>query len=101
MFIFYASILLFLTTPKFHKITKRHRNPVPCLPQERGVDAMVFTLKQRFKQSGVTLPLEKQAGATYRLGSRKLQLSIRHSRLNVRLGSSYIDFLEYLSKAAL
>ena len=33
MFIFYASILLFLTTPKFHKITKRHRNPVPCLPQ--------------------------------------------------------------------
>ena len=100
---------------------------------ERSVDAMVFNLKQRFKQSGVTLPLEKQSGAVYRLGSRKLQvnrrctphatprpplalhrsishacvravlvqLSIRNSRLTVRVGGNFIDFLEYLSKAAL
>ena len=62
---------------------------------------MVFNLKQRFKQSGVTLPLEKTSGATYRLGSRKLQLSVRNGRLTVRVGSNNIDFLEYLSKAAL
>lgn len=62
---------------------------------------MVFNLKQRFKQSGVTLPLEKHAGTVYRLGSRKLQLSIRNSRLMVRVGTTYTDFLEYLSKAAL
>ena len=69
---------------------------------EASVDAKVFDLKQRFKQSGVTLPLEKQSGAVYRLGSRKLQLSIRNSRLTVRVGSSnFIDFLEYLSKAAI
>jgi len=68
---------------------------------ERAVDGMVFNLKQRFKQSGVTLPLEKHAGTVYRLGSRKLQLSIRNSRLMVRVGASYTDFLEYLSKAAL
>ena len=68
---------------------------------ERAVDGMVHNLKQRFKQSGVTLPLEKHAGTVYRLGSRKLQLSIRNSRLMVRVGSSYTDFLEYLSKAAL
>ena len=30
---------------------------------EQNVEAMVFNLKQRFKQSGVTLPLEKQSGA--------------------------------------
>lgn len=68
---------------------------------ERAVDAMVYNLKQRFKQSGVTLPLDKQNGAVYRLGSRKLQLSIRNNRLTVRVGSNNIDFLEYLSKAAL
>jgi len=71
------------------------------LEAERSVDAMVFNLKQRFKQSNVTLPLEKQSGSVYRLGSRKLQLAIRNTRLTVRVGSNYIDFLEYLSKAAL
>ncbi len=40
---------------------------------------MVFNLKQKFKQSGVTLPLEKHAGAVYRLGSRKLQARARSS----------------------
>jgi len=69
--------------------------------EERQVDAMVLNLKQRFKQSKVTLPLEKHQGTVYRLGSRKLQLSIRNSRLMVRVGSTYCDFLEYLSKAAL
>ena len=68
---------------------------------EYQVDGMVFNLKQRFKQSGVTLPLEKANGVVYRLGTRKLQLSIRNSRLTVRVGNSYLDFLEYLSKAAL
>ena len=68
---------------------------------EQAVDAMVFNLKQRFKQSGVTLPLEKQSGPVFRLGSRKLQLSIKNGRLTVRVGQNYIDFLEYLSKAAL
>ena len=67
---------------------------------EQNVEAMVFNLKQRFKQSGVTLPLEKQSGGVYRLGSRKLQLSVRSNRLTVRVGSTYTDFLEFLSKAA-
>ena len=57
--------------------------------------------RRRFKQSNVTLPLEKQSGSVYRLGSRKLQLAIRNTRLTVRVGTNYIDFLEYLSKAAL
>uniref|UniRef100_A0A7S2IC50 Uncharacterized protein n=1 Tax=Haptolina brevifila TaxID=156173 RepID=A0A7S2IC50_9EUKA len=69
--------------------------------EERQVDTMVVNLKARFKQSRVTLPLEKHQGTVYRLGSRKLQLSIRSSRLMVRVGSTYCDFLEYLSKAAL
>ena len=34
-------------------------------------------------------------------GAGKLQLSLRNSRLTVRVGSNFIDFLEYLSKAAL
>lgn len=68
---------------------------------ERGVDAMVDNLKQRFKQSGVVLPLEKHSGCVYRLGARKLSLNIRNSRLMVRVGGGYCDFLEYLSKAAL
>ena len=68
---------------------------------DHNVEAMVFNLKQRFKQSGVTLPLEKQSqGGVYRLGSRKLQLSVRSNRLTVRVGQNYTDFLEFLSKAA-
>ena len=68
---------------------------------DQNVEAMVFNLKQRFKQSGVTLPLEKQqAGGLYRLGSRKRQLSVRNHRLTVRVGNNYTDFLEFLSKAA-
>ena len=73
----------------------------PEAEAERAVDRMVYHLKQRFKQSGVTLPLEKQTGTLYRLGSRKLQLSVRNSRLMVRVGSNFSDFLEYLSMAAL
>ena len=33
---------------------------------------MVENLKQRFRQSGVALPLEKHAGTVYRLGAKKL-----------------------------
>ena len=43
----------------------REREPVQSgvdAEAERGVEEMVFQLKQRFKQSGVTLPLEKHAG---------------------------------------
>ena len=68
---------------------------------ERQVDSMVENLKLRFKQSGVTLPLEKHAGCVYRLGSRKLSLNIRNARLMVLVGCGYCDFLEYLSKATL
>lgn len=68
---------------------------------ERAVSAMVDNLKQRFRQSGVTLPLEKHSGTVYRLGAKKLTLNIRSSRLMVRVGGGYCDFLEYLSKASI
>ena len=75
-------------------------NELPT-PPEREEDEAMGNLKQRFKQSGVTLPLEKQSqGGVYRLGSRKLQLSVRSNRLTVRVGQNYTDFLEFLSKAA-
>ncbi|KAL1528244.1 hypothetical protein AB1Y20_009602 [Prymnesium parvum] len=81
----------------------RHgQEPPPPDPEtERQVDSMVENLKLRFKQSGVTLPLEKTSGCVYRLGSRKLALNIRNNRLMVRVGNGYCDFLEYLSKATL
>ena len=44
--------------------------------------------------------IRDRTGGVYRLGSRKLQLSVRSNRLTVRVGSSYTDFLEFLSKAA-
>ena len=65
---------------------------------EYQVDGMVFNLK-RFKQSGVTSP-SKANGVVYRLGTRKLQLSIRNSPHGAG-GQLLLDFLEYLSKAAL
>ena len=68
---------------------------------ERAVDGMVDSLKARFEQSGVSLPLEKHAGCVYRLGQRKLSLNIRNNRLMVRVGGGFCDFLEYLSKASL
>ena len=36
---------------------------------------MVQNLKQRFRQSGVALPLEKHSGCVYRLGAKKLSSS--------------------------
>ena len=81
----------------------------PCAPSigaeqesaERAVDGMVDSLKTRFEQSGVSLPLDKHTGCVYRLGQRKLSLSIRNNRLMVRVGGGFCDFLEYLSKASL
>ena len=61
---------------------------------------MVQNLKQRFRQSGVALPLEKHLGCVYRLGAKKLS-TLRNSRLMVRVGGGYADFLEYLSKASI
>ena len=58
-------------------------NPADIDPAERAVEAMVENLKQRFRQSGVALPLEKHAGTVYRLGAKKLALNIRSSRLMV------------------
>ena len=73
----------------------------PAAAAEAEVDVMVQNLKQRFRQSGVALPLEKHSGCVYRLGAKKLSLNLRNSRLMVRVGGGYADFLEYLSKASI
>ena len=72
----------------------------PAAAAEAEVDVM-RDLKQRFRQSGVALPLEKHSGCVYRLGAKKLSLNLRNSRLMVRVGGGYADFLEDLSKASI
>ena len=75
----------------------------------------VDSLKRRFAQSGVQLPLEhlggvgmghvgggaRGGGRMYRLGASTLELSVRGGSLVVRVAEGYCDFLEYLSKASL
>lgn len=69
------------------------------------LEAHVSSLKQRFRQSGVPLPLWKQPGEgpnVYRLGKSRLELGIADERLVVRQhGGHSVDLLEYLSKSAL
>ena len=61
-----------------------------------NMSTSIVPKNQRFDHYVVTT-----SGTLYRLGSRKLQLSVRNSRLMVRVGSNFSDFLEYLSMAAL
>ncbi|KAJ1621771.1 hypothetical protein T492DRAFT_1067168 [Pavlovales sp. CCMP2436] len=66
---------------------------------EDHIDALVASLKKRFRQSGVPLPLARQQGTVYRLGSRKITLATKDGRLTVRSASGeHTDLLEYLSK---
>jgi len=90
----------------WHGTEQHSRRPGPVSPgpeadAERAVEVMVDNLKSRFEESGVSLPLDKHTGCVYRLGNRKLSLNIRNSRLMVRVGGGFCDFLEYLSKATL
>ena len=90
--------------------------PFPtAAPLEAQVEGKVDSLKRRFAQSGVQLPLEhlggvgmghvgggaRGGGRMYRLGASTLELSVRGGSLVVRVAEGYCDFLEYLSKASL
>jgi hypothetical protein len=67
---------------------------------ETHIDALVASLKLRFRQSGVPLPLAKQQGSVYRLGSRRVNLAVHEGRLTVRSpAGEHTDLLEYLSKS--
>ena len=76
--------MAFATGEPAHKFSKTGRLLIHPPPDPNDPNAPKTYLKQRFRQSGVTLPLEKHAGTVYRLGAKKLSLNIRSSRLMVR-----------------
>lgn len=60
---------------------------------------MANDLKARFSENGCPLPFAKKLDFVYQLGSRKVTLNVVSSKLVVRMGGGYTDFLEFLETA--
>lgn len=65
----------------------------------RAVDALVLEMKEKFALSNIVVPIEKVGDCIYKLGPRKLHLSVVKNRLMVRTSAGgYEDFIHFLAK---
>lgn len=68
---------------------------------EAHIEALVVGLKEHFRQAGVPLPLARQHGTVYRLGSRRVNLAVRDGRLAVvSAPGEHTDLLKFLSRSS-
>lgn len=64
-----------------------------------AVDALVLETKEKFALSNIVVPMEKVGDCVYKLGPRKLHLSVVKNRLVVRTSAGgYEDFIHFLAK---
>eukprot|EP01052_Picozoa_sp_SAG31_P035364 SAG31_NODE_4257_length_3414_cov_1.764706_2_plen_261_part_00 len=79
----------------------RSLQPASALRQSKckAVDQLVTELTTRFRAEGCPLPLKRHSDFVYKLGNRKVSLSVISGKLVVRAGAGYVDFLNFLEKA--